>query len=253
MGAARLIAVRAPGTRRWGELTSAERVGLYTRQSLYFVLLSFNTGLLLSAAVELDGGGGELALLAGGGAVVTALGFAVMHALLRRYPEPRPLPWALIAALLVAVAAFSVAGVAAFEGPARGTVVSVAVASIVLPLGLLPDPRLSAALVAGSGALVGVSGGALVNLGAGLLLGAALLFTARASMWMYGIVTELDAARSAQAQLAVVEERLRFSRDVHDVLGRRLSTIAVQAELAATLAGRGDERAAERMLEVRAV
>ena len=51
----------------------------------------------------------------------------------------------------------------------------------------------------------------------------------------------------------MAEERLRFSRDVHDVLGRRLSTIAVQAELAATLAARGDERAAERMLEVRAV
>ena len=67
------------------------------------------------------------------------------------------------------------------------------------------------------------------------------------------MVTELERARNAQAALAVAEERLRFSRDVHDVLGRRLSTIAVQAELAATLAERGDERAAERMLEVRAV
>ena len=41
-------------------------------------------------------------------------------------------------------------------------------------------------------------------------------------------------------------------RDVHDVLGRRLSTIAVQSELAAALAERGDDRGrGERMLEVR--
>lgn len=51
--------------------------------------------------------------------------------------------------------------------------------------------------------------------------------------------------------MAVAEERLRFSRDIHDVLGRRLSEIAVQSELAATLARRGDPSAAERMLDVR--
>jgi two-component system sensor histidine kinase DesK len=66
-------------------------------------------------------------------------------------------------------------------------------------------------------------------------------------------VTEIDAARLVSGQLAVAEERLRFSRDVHDILGRRLSTIAVQSELAATLAARGDDRAAPRMLDVRGV
>ncbi len=65
------------------------------------------------------------------------------------------------------------------------------------------------------------------------------------------MVTELDRARATEAALAVAEERLRFSRDVHDVLGRRLSTIAVQAELAATLTTRGDERGPEQMLLVR--
>ena len=61
------------------------------------------------------------------------------------------------------------------------------------------------------------------------------MFTVQSSLWLLGVVTELDRARGTQAALAVAEERLRFSRDVHDVLGRRLSTIAVQAELAATL------------------
>ncbi len=80
-----------------------------------------------------------------------------------------------------------------------------------------------------------------------------MLVTGRVSIWIFGIVTELDDARQAQSQLAIANERLRFSRDVHDVLGRRLSTIAVQADLAATLAARGDERASDRMLEVRSV
>jgi len=69
---------------------------------------------------------------------------------------------------------------------------------------------------------------------------------------LLAVVRELDEARSTRASLAVAEERLRFSRDVHDVLGRQLSVIGVQAELAATLAERGDPGAAARMLEVRA-
>jgi two-component system, NarL family, sensor histidine kinase DesK len=53
--------------------------------------------------------------------------------------------------------------------------------------------------------------------------------------------------------LSVAEERLRFARDLHDVLGRNLSLIAVTSELAAQLAHRGDEQAAGHMLEVRRV
>jgi two-component system sensor histidine kinase DesK len=67
------------------------------------------------------------------------------------------------------------------------------------------------------------------------------------------IIDELEADRQGQTQLAVAEERLRFSQDVHDILGRRLSAIAVKSELAATLAVRGDDRAAAQMLEVRGV
>ena len=43
-----------------------------------------------------------------------------------------------------------------------------------------------------------------------------------------------------QARLAVAEERLRFARDFHDVLGRNLTLIAVTSDLAAGLARRGD-------------
>ena len=73
----------------------------------------------------------------------------------------------------------------------------------------------------------------------------------QSSLWLLELVYELERSRDTQAALAVAEERLRFSRDVHDVMGRQLSTIAVQAELAATLAERGDPRAPRHILEVR--
>ena len=67
------------------------------------------------------------------------------------------------------------------------------------------------------------------------------------------IMWELDRSRTEHARLSVAEERLRFARDLHDVLGRNLSLIAVQSELAAELARRGDQDAAGQMLEVRQV
>ena len=48
-----------------------------------------------------------------------------------------------------------------------------------------------------------------------------------------------------ELQLAVAEERLRFSRDLHDVMGRNLSAIAVKSQLAGELVRRGRPEAAE--------
>jgi two-component system sensor histidine kinase DesK len=120
-------------------------------------------------------------------------------------------------------------------------------------LGGLRERRAAAVLVVALSLLPAVAAGEPLLVLGGLVMALFLVSTVRLSLWLLGVVTELDQARSAQTALAVAEERLRFSRDVHDVLGRRLSTIAVQSELAATLAERGDERAGQRMLEVRAV
>ncbi|SFO60369.1 Histidine kinase [Geodermatophilus obscurus] len=48
-----------------------------------------------------------------------------------------------------------------------------------------------------------------------------------------------------QWQLAVAEQRLRFSRDLHDVMGRNLSAIAVKNQLAGELVRRGRLEAAD--------
>jgi two-component system, NarL family, sensor histidine kinase DesK len=58
-----------------------------------------------------------------------------------------------------------------------------------------------------------------------------------------GINRELHAARDEIARLAVNEERLRFARDLHDLLGHSLSVIAVKSELAGRLLEAGGERA----------
>ncbi|MPV38249.1 hypothetical protein GB881_14545 [Georgenia subflava] len=73
----------------------------------------------------------------------------------------------------------------------------------------------------------------------------------RVSVWMLGVVWEQERTRTVHARLAVAEERLRFSRDLHDVVGRTFSAIAVKSELAAELARRGQDGAVEQMLEVR--
>lgn len=58
---------------------------------------------------------------------------------------------------------------------------------------------------------------------------------------------ELQAAREEVARLAAAEARLRFSRDLHDVLGHSLSVIALQSQVARRLLHR-DPGAAERAL-----
>jgi len=61
---------------------------------------------------------------------------------------------------------------------------------------------------------------------------------------------ELREAREELARNAVAEERLRFARDLHDLLGHSLSLIALKSELARRLAGADPVRAAAEMADV---
>ncbi len=174
-------------------------------------------------------------------------------ALLRRYPALHPLPWRQLGALLVAATAFIVWAELTFVDDADGAAAIVVASSVTIVFAVVPGHRVLWALTLGSALLLFLTSGKPPSLLFGAAIALFFLFTMRASLWLLGIVRDLDETSRVKAQLAVAEERLRFSRDVHDVLGRRLSTIAVQAELAATLAQRGDERSADRMLEVRGI
>ncbi|MGH3778465.1 MAG: sensor histidine kinase [Pseudonocardiaceae bacterium] len=68
--------------------------------------------------------------------------------------------------------------------------------------------------------------------------------------WLWDLLAQAQAGRAAQARLATTQERLRFARDVHDLLGHNLSVIALKAELATRLAPVDAERAAGEAAEV---
>ncbi len=67
---------------------------------------------------------------------------------------------------------------------------------------------------------------------------------------LFRVIRELQAARRDLARLAVAEERLRLARDLHDLLGRHLSMIALKSELAGRLVESDPLQARHEMREV---
>ncbi|MCP3015526.1 histidine kinase [Nocardiopsis dassonvillei] len=86
----------------------------------------------------------------------------------------------------------------------------------------------------------------LVMIFSGLMFAGASL----SMIWLWDISREAVAGQRARAQLAVSEERLRFARDMHDLLGHSLSALAVKAQLAGRLVERDPGRAGAEMAEV---
>jgi two-component system sensor histidine kinase DesK len=66
-------------------------------------------------------------------------------------------------------------------------------------------------------------------------------------------VRELREARDQLARLAVAEERLRFARDLHDLLGHSLSSIALKSELAGRLLPTAPDKAAVEVRDIEGV
>ncbi|MFG3012282.1 sensor histidine kinase [Streptomyces cinerochromogenes] len=66
-------------------------------------------------------------------------------------------------------------------------------------------------------------------------------------------VRELRAAREELARRAVEQERLRFSRDLHDLLGHTLSVVVVKSEAARRLAPRDMDAALAQISDIESV
>ena len=101
-----------------------------------------------------------------------------------------------------------------------------------------------------SGALLGYSW---ADLGFITFLTVALGFTMLAFRGLIATVIELRSARAEVARLAIADERLRISRDVHDILGHSLSVIALKAQVARRLMTTDPEAAADAMGDVESV
>ena len=63
------------------------------------------------------------------------------------------------------------------------------------------------------------------------------------------LVTEVQSARAVFARMAVLRERLRFARDLHDLLGYSLSAIMLKIELTHRLMAKSPQEARELLLE----
>ncbi|WP_055528455.1 sensor histidine kinase [Streptomyces graminilatus] len=64
------------------------------------------------------------------------------------------------------------------------------------------------------------------------------------------LVVEVQAAQTDLARLAVTQERLRFARDLHDLLGYSLSAVTLKSELACRLVPTDPERALDELRSI---
>lgn len=88
------------------------------------------------------------------------------------------------------------------------------------------------------------------------LIGFEVMTIGLAMAGMTGIIRmnrELREAREEISRLAVTEERLRFARDLHDLLGHSLSVIVLKAELASKMASRAPERSEAEVRDIERV
>ncbi|MCZ2815766.1 sensor histidine kinase [Modestobacter sp. VKM Ac-2984] len=251
-------------SRWWNSRTAPQRIDLYTRWSFYVFLAGLPVLALAVVGAAVEGAEPtEGAWLFVAGSVVTA---AMAVQLTRRglaaHLAARPLPGRL------AVLAFCLAGATAAGGAwafaDRETSVAVPW-SVTLPLGavlIACSTVWSTRQLAPYAMGIGVLSGFVTSLGdahpaaaavQGVVMATTVLFVVlafRFTVWVLDVVLEMERSRGVQLQLAVAEERLRFARDLHDVMGRNLSAIAVKSQLAGELVRRSRPEAAAEVADI---
>ncbi|WP_086561116.1 sensor histidine kinase [Streptomyces africanus] len=256
--------MRGPG-RWWRRKSTPEKVETYTRWSFYFfaVMEFFSVGFTSAAPLGTRLGGAVMLVVA----VHAALAFVTVSRAVDWTRGRRPQPVGLMWTLAAVTAAVSVAAIGIAEHGPDGESVDTA-AGGVFGVILIFGPGIMALGVRDRRRAFGIAGGFAAGtwvvtfaLGASavtalftalivLIGGVFIAFTAVFSVWLLNAVYELDEARETRARLAVAEERLRFGRDLHDVMGRNLAVIALKSELAVQLAQRGRPQAVAQMVEV---
>ncbi len=241
----------------WRSRSGAAHFDFYVRATFYTSYL-FLPPLLITGMVN-ETSTPVMVTIVAGTLIHAALGMRLAHLGIEHHLGKAPFPRRPLAIFLAFTCAVLIAGELAFPHPTPGKPDGPA-DGIALIFLVLTITTLSAVVRPRTVVLASLAGGVWVLLTAdptrGLVAIVALLFVAfafRTTLWMLGLVWELDRSRDIRASLAVAEERLRFARDLHDVVGRNLSVVALKADLAAQLARRGRSEAIEEMLEVRRI
>ncbi|WP_432512256.1 sensor histidine kinase [Kineococcus sp. SYSU DK001] len=232
---------------RWRAADDPRRVELYTHWSL--VPAVFLAPLVvLGVAIGADRAAAWTAAAASC-AQALAVAPALSRVVLRR-PWSRPVLALWIAGSVLAYAV----GVVALRGvPAVDAAAAAAAVVAVIPLGRYRFRRYGPVVVLVVGAASAPLAGDVLTVVLYVLYGLFFAAVLQMSLWLLDVVRRLADAERDRTRLAVAEERLRFARDLHDVVGRDLSVIAVTSDLVAELARRGRPEAADRAEEVRRI
>ncbi|MGW0827060.1 sensor histidine kinase [Streptomyces sp. NPDC002845] len=259
--------MRGPGAWWRGKSTPA-KVETYTRWSFHFFAVIEVAAIGLAAFGEVGGplGGWLLVLVCAHAALCSVTVSRALDWVRGSHEQPLRLLWTLgVVSALIAIGALLVAhhspadsDADAAAGALFGGVLAFGVG--IIALGIRDRWRvlmLVGGFAVGGGATalpLGASLPAALATAFGVLVGAGFLaFTSVFSVWLLKAVYELDEARETRTRLAVAEERLRFGRDLHDVMGRNLAVIALKSELAVQLARRERPEAVEQMIEVQRI
>jgi two-component system, NarL family, sensor histidine kinase DesK len=223
--------------------TGLQRLYWHVGTLFWIVYLFFDLPMVIRASQSSERITIQLGLLA---AVVVGYVYVVL-----RPPGQLPLPGR---GLAVAAMAASIAALVFLRFPGQWAsllvFVSLAVA-VVLPA----SQAARAIALAGVGTVAlswwqGLPASAIVLAGMQTLISGFGMF---AFQHVLGLNLQLRRARQDLARMAVTEERLRFARDLHDLLGHSLSVIALKSELAGALLVTAPERAAAEVHDIQQV
>ncbi|MFD6391795.1 sensor histidine kinase [Nocardia sp. NPDC060259] len=238
----------------WHELSSAAKFRLSTR-------LTFQGSILGVVVVMLNSAGSlwsaPVIVVAGITAVLAVAAqddFATVPGGVSRQWTP---PLAAVTLLAMWAVSAAIARLATAESTVRDARVAGGLAALLAMFAVIPFIRHRWWVLLGLSLATGLAFGssplsALALAAVYLLTGVVVVGLTAFTVWGLRVVDELDRAKLVEAELQVAEERLRFARDLHDVVGRGFSAIAVKSELAVALSRSGDqERAVAEMEEVR--
>ncbi|MFJ2743207.1 sensor histidine kinase [Streptomyces sp. NPDC087440] len=258
----------------WRGRSKAAKMDLYMRVTMYALPWFMFFGVMSPFGAHLVRDSGSVAMAQGLVALSLVQTVLSMHAVRRSFTHRlhgAPAPWRTgavslvlgVVFLVLAVTLEATGGLSAQGGDEADYVLMVMFGlstTAVSVCALSTALRLTLATVAAA-VLTGVAIGAVTGdlplaTATGITVVLASLYglgAFRSSLWFMSMVWAIDRARDTEARLAVAEERLRFGRDLHDVMGRNLAVIALKSELAVQLAQRGRPEAAEQMAEVQRI
>ena len=157
---------------------------------------------------------------------------------------------------MVILGVIVVLGAALFAVGQMNWLIALAIAAAAAGRFAATRPRAALGVAACAAVGVAVSGwyglgyGATLAAGGVPLLGGLFAYSAERRNVL---IFKQNQTRAELARMAVAEERLRISRDLHDLLGHSLSVIALKSELAGRTLGSDPQRAAREIAELEAV